>query len=43
MERTEIRHGDHAAFVPGYAEPVIGRRFALTRWLHPGYRPSLNQ
>jgi hypothetical protein len=22
---------------PDYAEPVIGRRFAPTRWLHPGY------
>jgi len=20
-----------------FAEPVIGRRFAPTRWLHPGY------
>jgi hypothetical protein len=23
---------------PDCAEPVIGRRFAPTRWLHPGYR-----
>src|SRR5215216_577033 len=23
---------------PDYAEPVIGRRFAPTGWLHPGYR-----
>jgi hypothetical protein len=23
---------------PDFAEPVIGRRFAPTRWLHPGYR-----
>jgi hypothetical protein len=23
--------------IPDYAEPVIGRRFAPTRWLHPGY------
>jgi len=22
---------------PDFAEPVIGRRFAPTRWLHPGY------
>ena len=22
---------------PDYAEPVIGPRFARTRWLHPGY------
>jgi hypothetical protein len=21
---------------PDFAEPVIGRRFAPTRWLHPG-------
>jgi hypothetical protein len=23
---------------PDFAEPVIGRRFAPTRWLHPGYK-----
>jgi hypothetical protein len=23
--------------VPDFAEPVIGRRFAPTRWLNPGY------
>jgi hypothetical protein len=22
---------------PDFVEPVIGRRFAPTRWLHPGY------
>jgi hypothetical protein len=26
-----------SALVPDCAEPVIGRRFAPTRWLHPGY------
>jgi len=26
---------------PDFAEPVIGRRFAPTRWLHPGYRTEL--
>src|SRR6266702_7091875 len=25
---------------PDCAEPVIGRRFAPTRWLHPGYAPE---
>jgi len=25
---------------PDFAEPVIGRRFAPTRWLHPGYGHS---
>jgi hypothetical protein len=23
--------------IPDCAEPVIGRRFAPTRWIHPGY------
>ena len=27
---------------PDFGEPVIGRRFAPTRWLHPGYK-VLNQ
>jgi len=26
--------------IPDYAEPVIGRRFAPTRWLHPGFKIS---
>jgi len=26
---------------PDFAEPVIGRRFAPTRWLHPGFDPGL--
>src|ERR1700738_2695517 len=26
---------------PDFAEPVIGRRFAPTRWLNPGYGQSL--
>jgi hypothetical protein len=25
---------------PDFAEPVIGRRFAPTRWRHPGYSAS---
>jgi hypothetical protein len=24
----------------GFAEPVIGRRFAPTRWLSPSYQPN---
>src|SRR6266508_1659004 len=24
--------------ISDFAEPVIGRRFAPTRWLHPGYK-----
>jgi hypothetical protein len=35
MERSAIRESRFAA--PDFAEPVIGRRFAPTRWLHPGY------
>jgi hypothetical protein len=26
-----------AVKIPDFAEPVIGRRIAPTRWLHPGY------
>jgi hypothetical protein len=26
-----------AKLIPDFAEPVIGRRFAPTRWLHPSY------
>jgi hypothetical protein len=28
---------------PDCAEPVIGRRFAPTRWLHPGYKIGVRQ
>jgi hypothetical protein len=24
----------------GFAEPVIGPRFARTRWLNPSYKPN---
>src|SRR5882757_10936854 len=48
MERSEIRDGNGGGYPdntispsaltdPDCAEPVIGRRFAPTRWLHPGY------
>ena len=38
MERSAIRErAEHQAPAPDFAEPVIGRRFAPTRWLHPGY------
>jgi hypothetical protein len=47
MERSEIRDGNGGGYPdntispsaltdPDCAEPVIGRRFAPTRWLHPG-------
>jgi len=34
---SAAKSGIHAAPAPDCAEPVIGRRFAPTRWLHPGY------
>jgi hypothetical protein len=37
MERSAIRDWDNGRAAPDFAEPVIGRRFAPTRWLHPGY------
>jgi len=37
MERSEIRDFTSSIALPDCAEPVIGRRFAPTRWLHPGY------
>ena len=38
MKRSVIRGpASGLNFVPDFAEPVIGRRFAPTRWLHPGY------
>src|SRR6267154_3476463 len=40
MERSEIRGLAGSIAIPDCAEPVIGRRFAPTRWLHPGYRGS---
>jgi hypothetical protein len=50
QEPTGVRSPDGAQRNPGilpangpapdFAEPVIGRRFAPTRWLHPGYKPS---
>jgi hypothetical protein len=36
MERQR-NAGQAAPLIPDFAEPVIGRRFAPTRWLHPGY------
>ena len=36
MERSAIR-GLLQIRSPDLAEPVIGRRFAPTRWLYPGY------
>ena len=39
MEHREIRESaSPQTGFPDCAEPVIGRRFAPTRWLHPGYR-----
>jgi hypothetical protein len=35
-KRNAGRSG-RAARTPDYAEPVIGPRFARTRWLHAGY------
>jgi hypothetical protein len=35
MKRSAIRGP-----IPHFAEPVIGRRFAPTRWLHAGYANS---
>jgi flavin reductase (DIM6/NTAB) family NADH-FMN oxidoreductase RutF len=39
MQRSEIRESRKAArSAPDCAEPVIGRAFRATRWLHPGYK-----
>src|SRR5665213_1532944 len=35
MKRSAMRGSD--CRFPDFAEPVIGRRFAPTRWPHPGY------
>jgi hypothetical protein len=37
IERSEIRVLPLTSSSPGFAELVIGRRFAPTRWLNPGY------
>jgi hypothetical protein len=37
MERSKIRVPH-----PHSAEPVIGRRFAPTRWIHAGYALDRN-
>jgi hypothetical protein len=39
MKRSVIR-GRSRGVSPHFAEPVIGRRFAPTRWLHAGYKLS---
>jgi hypothetical protein len=44
MERSEIRElVDGGGTVPDCAEPVIGRRFAPTRWLYPAYAICNNE
>jgi|GEM_PF-292848 len=41
MKLRAIRDRDtDGGTAPDFAEPVIGRRFAPTRWLHPGYAAS---
>jgi hypothetical protein len=42
MQRSAIREAASACdAAPDFAEPVIGRAFRATRWLHPGYDQPL--
>ena len=42
VERSETREVLRVTkSAPGFAEPVIGPRFARTRWLNPGYEWSV--
>ena len=40
MERSEIRDSWRGGTALHRAVPVIGPRFARTRWLHAGYAPG---